>query len=55
MQEDSRSNLSHVWALIPLELACKDFYKNVIAKLETIAAKEELSHDGIRLVYWFDN
>jgi len=42
------------WALVPLELACEEFYE-VIRKLEDMTITENLKDDEIRLVFWFDN
>jgi hypothetical protein len=52
---DTRSELSNIWALVPLEFVCRDFQKKVIEKMMEIAGQSDLDYDDIRIVFWFDN
>jgi hypothetical protein len=46
--------LKEIHALVPLSFVCDEFEK-VIWNLKDMAITENLKHDEIRLVFWFDN
>lgn len=54
MKPEQTPVLTRIYALVPLYLICDEFYE-VILKLEKMASIENLTHDEIRLVFWFDN
>lgn len=54
MKPENETPLTKIWAYVPLYLVCDEFW-DVIVKLKTMADNEHLTHDDIRLVFWFDN